>query len=56
MSELPRFAFGDSPAMADKLLFLVLSGRKTATCWAAAHGRMGAEVGARSIVLNGEGR
>ena len=56
MAELPRFAFGVSPAMADKLLFLVLSGRKTATCWAAARGRLGAEVGARWVVLNGEGR
>lgn len=51
-----RFSFGDSPAMADALLLLVLSGRKTATCWAAAHGRHGAEVGSRSVVLNGEGR
>jgi uncharacterized protein YhfF len=30
--DLPRFAFGDSPELADKLLALVLSGRKTATC------------------------
>jgi uncharacterized protein YhfF len=26
------FAFGDSPALADELLALVLAGRKTATC------------------------
>ena len=36
MATLPSFAFGDSPAMADELLHLVLNGRKTATCWAAA--------------------
>ena len=30
---LERFAFGDSPALADELLALVLSGVKTATCW-----------------------
>ena len=56
MAGLPRVAFGDTPAMADKLLLLVLSGRKTATCWPASQGRQGAEVGARSVVLNGEGR
>ena len=56
MTTLPSFAFGDSPAMADELLHLVLNGRKTATCWAAARGRQGAEVGGRSVVLNGGGR
>lgn len=30
--ELESWAFGDSPEMADKLLQLVLSGKKTATC------------------------
>jgi uncharacterized protein YhfF len=30
--DLPRFAFGDSQALADELLALVLSGHKTATC------------------------
>ncbi len=29
---LPSFAFGDSPALADELLDLVLKGLKTATC------------------------
>jgi uncharacterized protein YhfF len=29
---LPQVMFGDSPTMADELLSLVLSGRKTATC------------------------
>jgi uncharacterized protein YhfF len=56
MATLPSFAFGDSPAMADELLHLVLKGRKTATCWAAAHGRKGVEVGGHQVVLNGGGR
>jgi uncharacterized protein YhfF len=30
--DLPRFAFGDNPALADELLVLVIAGRKTATC------------------------
>jgi uncharacterized protein YhfF len=35
MTDLESFAFGDSPALADELLALVLAGKKTATCWAA---------------------
>jgi len=31
-ASLPRFAFGDGPALANELLALVLSGKKTATC------------------------
>ena len=31
-AKLPRFAFGDGPALADELLALVLAGKKTATC------------------------
>jgi uncharacterized protein YhfF len=38
MAELESFSFGDSPELADKLLELVLIGKKTATCWAAAQG------------------
>lgn len=38
--DLPAFAFGDTPEMADALLSLVLDGRKTATCSArSAYGR-----------------
>ena len=32
--DLPRWAFGDNPALADELLALVLAGKKTATCGA----------------------
>src|SRR5688500_15476684 len=30
---LPCLSFGDTPQMADELVRLVLTGRKTATCW-----------------------
>src|SRR5690606_28831284 len=40
----------------DELLALVLEGKKTATCWAAAQGKQGAEPGKRAIVLDGAGR
>jgi uncharacterized protein YhfF len=54
------FAFGDNPALADKLLALVLAGRKTATCGAQRDfGPGGAPmpaVGRRDVVLDGRGR
>lgn len=50
-----RFSFGDTPALADALLALVLCGRKTATCWAAADGQQ-TEPGRRSVVCDGSGR
>ena len=56
MADLESFAFGDSPALADELLALVLIGRKTATCWAAAEGDKGVVVGKRWIVNDGQGR
>jgi uncharacterized protein YhfF len=55
-----RFSFGDSPAMADKLLALVLAGVKTATCGALRDFPAGEAqrpvVGRRDIVLNGAGQ
>lgn len=66
MSDLPphlagavRFAFGDTPAMADALLALVLAGTKRATCGALRD--FGPqeplpEVGRRDVVLDGRGR
>jgi uncharacterized protein YhfF len=54
--ELETFSFGDGPALADKLLALVLDGRKTATCWAASEGLKGTEVGKLMVVLDGTGR
>jgi uncharacterized protein YhfF len=56
MTDLESFAFGDSPALADELLALVLAGRKTATCWAASEGGKGVEIGKRWIVKDGQGR
>jgi uncharacterized protein YhfF len=54
------FSFGDSPAMADELLALVLAGRKTATCGALRDFPEGSPdrpvVGRRDIVLDGQGR
>lgn len=53
------FAFGDSPELADELLALVVSGRKTATC-GALRDFGGSEpvpvVGRRDVVLDGRGR
>lgn len=50
------FSFGDSPEMADELLNLVLSGQKTATSWAVAHGTQENGVGHRSTILDSKGR
>lgn len=49
---IESFSFGDNPAMADELLDLVLAGKKTATCWPAAHGLKGSAPGARYVVLD----
>lgn len=55
-----RFSFGDSPALADELLGLVLAGRKTATCGSLSQFGEGGEpipqVGRHDIVLDGQGR
>ena len=52
---LEAHMFGDGPALADELLHLILEGKKTATCWAAADGLKGAEVGKPWAVMNGAG-
>lgn len=53
------FSFGDSPALADELLALVLAGKKTATCGALRDFGPGKEalpeVGRRDVVLDGQG-
>ena len=51
---LESFLFGDSPELADELAALVLSGIKTATCWAASDGAS-TRVGKRMVVLSGSG-
>jgi uncharacterized protein YhfF len=54
------FSFGDSPAMADVLLGLVVAGAKTATSGARRDFGPGKEalpeVGRRDVVLDGQGR
>ena len=54
------FSFGDSPALADELLGLVLAAKKTATCGTLGQFGPGGEpmpqVGRRDIVLDGQGR
>ena len=54
LAALDRFSFGDSPALADELADLVLSGRKRATCWAVTDGPI-TNVGKRMVMLDGAG-
>ena len=51
---LERFSFGDSPALADELLALVLSGAKTATCWSERES-VETHVGKRMVACDGSG-
>jgi uncharacterized protein YhfF len=53
--DLPCFSFGDNPALADELLALVLSGRKTATCTTPDDPNL-SRPGERWIVLDGGGK
>ena len=53
---LDRFNFGDSPALADSLLALVIHGSKRATCWDVRDGLQGTAVGKRMIANDGAGR
>ncbi|WP_294322300.1 ASCH domain-containing protein [uncultured Sphingomonas sp.] len=53
--DLERVSFGDSPALADALLDLVLSGQKTATCWSVEDGQQ-TRPGRRSVLCDGSGR
>jgi uncharacterized protein YhfF len=52
---LDSFSFGDGPGLAEELARLVLSGKKTATCWAAVEGPL-SHVGERMAMLDGGGR
>lgn len=49
------FAFGDNPEMADELLALVLSGKKTATVSVVLENEQVPSVGDLSLVLDGHG-
>src|SRR5205823_3842911 len=52
---LETFTFGDGPDLADKLLDLVLQGKKRATCWAESQGMLSAELGKLMVVLDSKG-
>jgi len=54
---MDRFSFGDSPEMADRLLGLVLAGKKTATTSALSDPTIAHnDIGKRWIVLDGKGK
>ena len=53
--DLETFSFGDGPDLANRLLELVLSGTKRATCWAESQGLLSAEIGKMMVVLDGQG-
>ena len=53
-SDLPRFAFGDNPHLADELIALVIAGTKTATCCTPDDPNKSSP-GERWIVLDGRG-
>jgi len=53
--DLETFSFGDNPDLANRLLELVLSGKKRATCWAESQGLLSAAVGKSMVVLDGQG-
>jgi uncharacterized protein YhfF len=55
LSKLTREHFGDTPALADELLSLILAGKKTASC-GAAQGSPPGVVGEHYIVLDSQGR
>lgn len=50
------FAFGDNPEMADELLALVLSGKKTATVSVVLEDEQSPSIGDLSLVLDGSGK
>jgi len=52
---LDAHMFGDSPELANELLALILEGKKTATCWDAAEGLKGSQVGKQWAVKDGSG-
>ena len=53
--DLPRFVLGDSVELTTELIEAVLSGLKTATCWAKVHGTFGAATGTRFVLLDAHG-
>ena len=54
-ARLPTFSSGDNPELADKIVRLVLEGKKTATAWPASEGQKTA-IGRLWTMLDGAGR
>jgi len=52
--KLETFSFGDGPDLTNRLLELVLSGTKRATCWAESQGLLSVEVGKMMVALDGQ--
>ena len=52
--DLPRFRLGDTDALTAELIGATLSGLKTATCWAQAHGTFGAAPGTRFVLIDAD--
>lgn len=52
LADLPRWPFGDSAEMADRLAALIVAGVKTGTCSAKASGDWG-QAGDRGVLVNG---
>ena len=50
--DLPRFRLGDTDELTAELIDATLSGLKTATCWAQAHGTFGAAPGTRFVLVD----
>ena len=48
---LETLSFGDNSDLANRLLELVLSGTKRATCWAESQGLLSAEIGLKTVEL-----
>jgi uncharacterized protein YhfF len=55
MARFRDISFGDGPDLTNRLLELVLSGEKRATCCAESQGLLSAQVGKLMVVLDGQG-
>lgn len=53
LAKLPRWPFGDSPGLADRLAALIVAGVKTGTCMAKSSGDMSTP-GEKGVLVNGE--
>jgi uncharacterized protein YhfF len=53
IAQLKSFQFGNTPHLADRLVSLVIAGRKTASCWAAVLADKYTDVGERWVARDG---